>query len=93
MSGQEKKASLGSINAVSAWFKPASNTDMVATISGTFVGTLTPQLSTDEGETAIDMDTTYTAGVAFNVIPSEGTLYRFKMTAYTSGSATVSMRG
>jgi len=91
--GQEKTATLGALNAVSDWFRPGYDADMLATISGTFVGTVTPQVSTDEGETAIDMDSSYTVGTVFNVVPAKGVLYRFKMTAYTSGAANVSMRG
>ena len=91
--GNYTSANLGALDAVSGWFEPGYDADMIATISGTFVGTITPQLSTDLGDTPIDMDTTYTAGAAFNIIPAKGVLYRFKMTAWTSGTANVSMRG
>ena len=87
--------SLGSLNDSTGWISLDSIvSDIAFNISGTFVGTISLQVSnqSDETKTRYSTVTTYTATSAPLNIPREiGRFFRFAMTAYTSGTAYVGL--
>ena len=87
--------SLGSSNDSTGWISLDSIvSDIAFNITGTFVGTISLQVSnqSDETKTRLSTVTTYTTTQSPLNIPRElGRFFRFTMTAYTSGTAYVGL--
>lgn len=93
--GNNGEFSLGSLNAATGWF-PASGIvdDIGFSVKGTFVGTVTLQMSDQDDyvKTRIDSIADYTAPTGRLAIPRIASRwFRFIMTAYTSGTAYVGL--
>jgi len=81
-------------NSIKSAGQRSGEQDIAVSISGTFVATVTPQRSLDDGATFVDLDTTYTAAAEINIVPARGVLYRIgvKTGDYTSGTIEVGIR-
>jgi len=91
---QLKTKSITAQNTFTDPFAAPYSHDIAVSVSGTFGATVTPQRSIDDGETWADLDTTYTAAAEFNIVPTDGCLYRVgvKTGDFTSGTVVVGIR-
>lgn len=91
---QLKTVDITAQNVFTDIFDPSDANDFAVSISGTFVATVGVYRSLDSGVTWNALDTTYTAPIEINVIPTPGCLYRVGVPtgSFTSGTVAVKAR-